>query len=1342
MQTLQNINKHINRQRAMNSTIRSVILAACCLLLNAATIPVDFNGSQASARPNENTNNGDRSRRLAVGDFARFNQLFDNAKISIPGTFEISERVGIVTLDMTMRNIICYDISIGDAAISHIRNSNQDIDVSVNVTQLDIKCDLSYEYDYGLLRGTGEAVVTTDNNSMSTKLGFASSNFELVPPSNSEVESCVTNIQITNIEFTGDFVSNIVEIFERFIRNTIETEIEKVACEELSSLGTSFITDMLGLAGDTLQQYEGDLGPSVTDPLHLEQTTEFPSSLVALDLLDTENTIGTWFNQALQEVDKLLTAVVPDPNGPTGTGQDLGINKMLRDNLLDENRALVVDVEQLPIDGVLFEGHDKLTETTITLQQVKLLGLDTMTLFNPLDRIGQYTLQTDMTWQQLTLQFDVSVDIKPSTKEDSMLQDATSEGIIETISIELGLENVNVSASLFLVVDQDALGAMKIGPLLKTDYIMPCLLSALHSVQLSGLHIDPQMVSVPTLAGFVSPGLDRIITDAAEAVFEMYKGALEDALPNIFQTSIREFVNREVFEGFLSDTEIFACPPVQEVDGYVDFRDLFFSPSEALAQGGAGNEPYGDLAYTAMGFLRDDLLALDGNGSLKLNSFLIEPLTKAQSGTIGTLQFPKDLISLTKTTFANKFIRSFVNRFEIGLSNLRLKNLDILVPPVSILQTTTSPHVLTNQLTMGPIDGHPLEITVGFKLLLEGENTSPLEMVNDVDISMSFGSAAFVGDILAKIDADKFLQFPLKDILLPQCWLATIPAPTLDDSGVRLASSDLTLAFQQVALTLSSLGMNVEFVNTTNLGTAAMTDILSKFSTSEGNGLLVERMNTFVQEILENDWLQTLLDRGLVNAPISCPHSSEFDESASPSTFPQITFPDLSNLTVDTMFYAAALIAESSFVVYMESERLKARESTNALAGQDTVSDLEPLIDWTNLDGRIGAIVDSAIQEVTRYLAAPQDESGKLGVNIMIQDWLLDSNSFLSWEFDDLSFDLPGIKISLTSVNISGLDSFTEFATWQPIAPQTILTNFTLDKIDVNLSVDVVDITTNEKRQGLTIGLSIANVSADVATFIAMSKDRLEMLELGSFMNIQNIIPCLLSSVDTIEITKIDLSIGELENPRIDGLMEESQASLDTFMTDVMEDYKAQILSTIPIIFDHTIRELLNGLAATYLSSGPCPLMAPPSDSAFIDFESFFDEGSNMYGNLPPLLKNLLDSELIALNNRTGQPKINEILIAPFTERQSGKEGSLLFSGDLFSGGTRVQVGGLDANVQLRASDARIENLDTVGSPLEILVPVLKKKHMLNNSASLGIEDRPLRFGARLLLSLMGDGKA
>ena len=49
--------------------------------------------------------------------------------------------------------------------------------------------------------------------------------------------------------------------------------------------------------------------------------------------------------------------------------------------------------------------------------------------------------------------------------------------------------------------------------------------------------------------------------------------------------------------------------------------------------------------------------------------------------------------------------------------------------------------------------------------------------------------------------------------------------------------------------------------------------------------------------------------------------------------------------------------------------------------------------------------------------------------------------------------------------------------------------------------------------------------------------------------------------------------------------------------------------------------------------------------------------------------------------------------------------------------------------------------MDTVGSPLALLEAVMDKAYELNNTATLGVGDRPLRFAVKFLISLMGDGK-
>ena len=77
----------------------------------------------------------------------------------------------------------------------------------------------------------------------------------------------------------------------------------------------------------------------------------------------------------------------------------------------------------------------------------------------------------------------------------------------------------------------------------------------------------------------------------------------------------------------------------------------------------------------------------------------------------------------------------------------------------------------------------------------------------------------------------------------------------------------------------------------------------------------------------------------------------------------------------------------------------------------------------------------------------------------------------------------------------------------------------------------------------------------------------------------------------------------------------------------------------------------------------------------------------------------------------------------------------------VFDQATRVEVGGLDARIQLRAFGARIENLDTFGAPLSLLHPMMNEPHQLNNTATFGAGDRPLRLAVRFLFALSGDGE-
>ena len=337
--------------------------------------------------------------------------------------------------------------------------------------------------------------------------------------------------------------------------------------------------DMLDLVSDLLEPY---LGVVLTaDPLAPEDSMVVPDNVNLLDLQDTENSIGQWFDAILQEADALLGTEIEDPEDPSGW--NLGVNVFLRNYLLDQDRALTLDVDTLFPDGVmLFEGHDKLTETTIELNAVKLFGLDTFSKFEPLLDIGRYTLQNESAWDYLTIELDVTITIKPSTLDDSVIEEPSATEVIETVKIEFGVENLDTVVSLLLAVDQDKLKEMQLGPLLDTGNLLPCLLSCLFHVQLAELSVGVGSVREPTLDDFVSAGIDRVVSDSVKAVFAMYETVLRNAVPNMFHLDVMDIINKEFFQKYMQDPENLRCEVDIQGGGYIDFRDLFLEPGVAL----------------------------------------------------------------------------------------------------------------------------------------------------------------------------------------------------------------------------------------------------------------------------------------------------------------------------------------------------------------------------------------------------------------------------------------------------------------------------------------------------------------------------------------------------------------------------------------------------------------------------------------------------------------------------------------------------------------------------------------------------------------------------------------
>jgi hypothetical protein len=1349
-------NDRVANMIATATTFFTVVMAA---MLPASTSSVSMKSSVSMGRSfHLPTISSSRALLIsASGDFSDLNKIFQNASIFIPEEFKVSEEVAFVDLDMNIRNIKCYDMSVGDISVDHEQKSDTAFFVTVGVAQLDLTCEMDYDYSYGILSGDGWVQIQTENSEAVSTMSFTSLDFDQNPPTNSAVDNCFSDVEIKRMDFEEDFASEVLEVFQSLIRNTVEIAIGNIACEELSVIGTTVVGNMVDMVGDQLEPYLGHLGEADTDPLYLEHNLILPDSSEALNLQDTEGHVGNTFKEILQLLDTHLGTIVSDSSegyaDSSSTGNDLVINSLLRSFFLNDDGSLRLDPSSIStmMNPILFEGHDRLTEFTITLNEVRLYGLDSITRFNSFRTIGKYTLQNELTWHSLKFEFDIILDIKPSKLDDAILIDSTSTGISELFSIDFTVNNIDVEASLLVVLDEIAMGSMELGPLFYTKNLLPCLLSIVQEVKLSGLDVDPSYINDgPIVDGFLSSGLDRVISDSVEAAFAMYKGSLRAAIPNIFQTTVRELINTFFADAFIDDRTSLKCPESQSFEeGFIDFRKFF----------NAKDDSYGDLPPMFKKMLDDELLTTNPEtGRPRINEALIAPFTGAQSGTEGTMMFTTDLVNfLMSKTVSQKF---GMETLELRMFDPKIENLDTIGTPIQLFEpNTTHGQVLDNYATLGSVER---KLRIGLKGLFAVEGDPALTMTNQMDMFVELaGSDAFVS-LMANVDAANLFNFPLQDITNLQCWLYTLATPnTLDDSN------EIGFSILNALLTTTSMTFNVTCTTCTSSSLSILPEILDSLEAFGVSDVVEKRVVKLILDLVRSDYSQDHINGILMDAAIRCPHSPKFiASSASFSENPTVEFPSFDYQSLETIVFVSTVVTEVAAVVMAQAHESYDLETSFPLSAQYdlSVTNGVRLVDFTSLEASIGnwasSSVDNFIGFLNEVVSDPNELSNKsdLRVNTLIRSLVLDENGEISVTFNGLNLKKVGMGISLKEVNIAGLDTISEFNLFDAIGAQTIQNGISWEIIRIQfvLSLEDPDGSPLLKEQNITISAGFSDVNLSLAILMAIDLDLLGSLEMWSIMELKNILPFMMSAVETASFTELELSIGSMFDFSVTGFdSSEVSSSANQSSRLILEKYGDKIISSIPKVFDSTARTLLNNWLKYQMDDLPSDLCKYSSSdkingSGSVDLRDLLwaanvasrlgGTGLSQYGDTFRIVMAFVQ-DIFKIDESTGLSGFNEAVVEPLTESKGNELGTIHYSGDLFKGENRIKVGALDTNVQFRAYDAKIENLNTVGGPLDLFSGILGEAYMLDNTLTAGVGEKPLKFSSKILLSLEGDGK-
>ena len=1290
-------------------------------------------------------------RNLAIGDFEVFNNLLQSATLFLPDTI-VSQSVVGITLTLDISNLRCTNVAVGDVTITYSYISDQMLTYGIEFIELDLMCYLDYKYDYGFFSGSGSADVATDNNQAKTVLAFTSSNFQDSPPSSSAVESCDIAINIADLDFHGGFVSGILDTVESLLRGTIEREVTSAVCTEVNALGMSFATNYLALAKATLDPYLVTLSGPDADALYTEQNLIPPESVRLLDFQDKNNTVVGWFDKALTFANASLGTMIQDET--TGI-QELGINTFLRKNFLQDDGSLVIDVQSLVENTVLYSASDKLTDTVITLNSVKIFGLDTMTRFEPLIDIGHYTLQNKLSWKFINIQLELTIDIEASTAADSIVSDPSAEGIVENIKIDFGVDAVDAVVSLLLAIDEDILGNLELASLLTSKNIMPCLLATLFQVNMTELNVQVANVREPVMSGFISPGIDRVASDTVKAAFLMYEATILKALPNMFQTKVKDVVNKNIIQTYLTKEGNVGCPIVAFQNGPVDFRDLFLKPNSSVVQGGSGSAPYGDLGSTLKTFLQDMLSAVGNDGAPKLNSFLVQPLTKSQSGTPGSLRFPKELFSVVKDDMDNPLVLAFIQSFRLEASDVRINNVDTLTFPLEIAEPTSDGNIISNSFNLGPTPGKDLNATMRLVWAIVGED-SPLNMKQIFDVSIAVPASSVAADIRAMMDGVAFGQFPLKDLLDLNCWLSTFPAVTLDAEGKRSDLSEIsTLGLTRFLMNLTDLKVAINCVNCSSTGISILPDVLQIQETMGSWGIVRKRVETFLMNLIQSDWLQLQMDRLVSDAPSQCPHNELYDGSAKPKRYGLTTIPNLSREEIETIVFAGGLGAELAILSFAQTHLDMQNTDTSPLAAQENLSPTlqASSLNWTDLSGTIGSFANVAMDEARNYFSGMVEDTVRgnkdVGLNVFLRKFFLDENGVWSIPLDDVGFDKGGVNLTLPVIRLIGLDTLSRAILFEPLDGQTVSNTLEFGKFAVELDL-VLELEGEAKGpEMITIAINIENLNLSIPLLLAIDSNKIGDIKLGTFLRTEDILPCVLATVNGLEIPQIVSSAGSFKATITGFLVESLQQSLSASLEMMIETYQDDILQAIPKVFQETGRGLLNNIIPAFIKKkAGCSAYPLVNQSQLIDFRDLFlsqedalkagGHGDSPYGTLAGLIKELLNTEFLDSSSDSFS-KINEAIIRPLTKSQSGINGTFLLPMEIagLSSDTAAALG--VETIRLAFANVTMSNLDSLSNPVVLLEPNKTQGTLLNNKATLGRGAEPLSASLRLLLELTGD---
>lgn len=218
---------------------------------------------------------------------------------------------------------------------------------------------------------------------------------------------------------------------------------------------------------------------------------------------------------------------------------------------------------------------------------------------------------------------------------------------------------------------------------------------------------------------------------------------------------------------------------------------------------------------------------------------------------------------------------------------------------------------------------------------------------NVVELSVDVRGVVDAAAQLSIIE-NALLNFPIQDMLNLNCWLNMMPAPVLDTKGVRIPSSETSMALKDLVLAMSTLNLNVKCIECSS---PLLEELAPLLSSDEAVGEITDLMNNvldYITNLLGGTFLQVQLDRMLAQAPLKCPHSVSYDDNRDnvAGAYDSFTYQKQAQDSLTFLFVVLGIVGGSIVVIlitYVTNQVLKRSRQNIFIAGlsDDEIASLQ-----------------------------------------------------------------------------------------------------------------------------------------------------------------------------------------------------------------------------------------------------------------------------------------------------------------------------------------------------------------------------------------------------------------